>query len=349
MQNITTAWRRDPIYNEINTALNAGKTFQLSGLPLLADAGLLAAMFKDDSKSVLVLTSSEESAQALYDNLRVFCGDDAMLFPVLELLPFEMYAHNIELSSARIKVLSSLAQGKKILVVACANAYVRRLAPMQDFLQYHMTLHCGDVIAPDELSARLVDMGYERTPLTEIPGTFSLRGSIVDIYPIVGVNPYRIEFFDDEIESIRSFDASGQRSVGDAREIVVCPANELPVNSAARARAYELLKAEYEKTLALLHGLAKKELQNSYAPLLEYLQEGVWSNNMDALASCFYPQAGSIIDYLQGGTVVVCEPDLFRDTCIRLEHDRALCYADLLEGGRLMPSFFDSFINYEEL
>ena len=349
MRAIIDAWQRQEDYFELTAALSRRETVLYCGLSLLPVAGLTASLYGDLPFPILLLTATEDEASSLTDNLRPFLGERVQHFPVLELLPFEVYAHNIELVAARIRVLSGLCRGERMVVVSCVNAASRRLAPPAVFGGLHLRLEQGGVFPPEKLAQRLSDMGYEREALTEIPGVFSLRGSIIDVFPINAARPLRIEFFDDEVDSLRYFDPDGQRSQEKAAELFLPPARELPLVAEARQRAKRLLAQEYAKTHTALHGLSKKELEKRYTPLLEYLEQGVWDSGMEALTSYFYAEAGSIFDYLKDGLVLLSEPDAIKQTSLEMEKERESRYFDLLDSGRLLPSFYHNFIGYEEL
>ncbi|MDO4581409.1 MAG: transcription-repair coupling factor [Bacillota bacterium] len=349
MQRLIEAWRNNQEYFDICAALQQGQTAQAFGLPLAARATFLAALYGEQPRPLLALTAHEDEAVDLYENMRPLLGERVCMFPVLELLPFEVYAHNIELISARIEVLSRLCRGEKPLVISCLNAVSRRLAPPQVFAAAHLRLKAGEVIAPELLGAKLSDHGYERVALTELPGSYSLRGSLIDVYPINAAQPLRIEFFDDEIESLRLFDPATQLSGDDAGEPLLPPAHETPLDQAARLRAAEALERELERQAAQLHGAPKKQLQDSFAPLAEFLRQGVWDNNMDALGCYFYPQSASLFDYFPEAVVAVSEPQQLMDMSREWHLERESRYYDLLENGRLLPSFFSNFLDYEQI
>lgn len=348
-QKMIAAWRRQEDYGSLLSVLQRKEPALYAGLPLLPAAMLAAALYGDLPQQMLVLCANEEEAVALADNLRPLLGEQVQLFPVLELMPFEVYAHNIELVAARMRVLSGLVRGERMLVVSCVNALSRRLPPPAVLRAHHLLLRAGDVVEPAQLARQLADMGYERVALTEIPGTFSQRGSIVDVFPITAQQPCRLEFFDDEIDSLRYFDAAEQRSGAAAEQLLLTPARELPVDDAARMRARQALQEEYRQTYDALRGTAKKELEKSYAPLLEYLETGVWDSGMEALMRCFYPDAGSLFDYLGDGTVILSEPQNIKETALSLVEERDSRYFDLLDSGRLLPSFYHNFLSYDEL
>ncbi len=349
MQRILEAWRRQEQYQEIKKVLSAQKIPVLTGLPQLPQAALAAALFEDMDQPMLILTAEEKDALALADDLQPFLAEQVIHFPVLELLPFEVYAHNIELIAARVSALSRLVKGEKVLVVACVNAVSRCLVPPEIFLHSHLKLSVADIIEPLELAGQLADMGYERVPLTEIPGSFSLRGSIIDVFPIAATRPYRLEFFDNEIESIRYFDPDQQLSEENIEQADLPPAREVPLDDAARERAQAALAKELQETMAALHGPDKKRAEQTFSPLLEYLQQGIWDNALEALTGSFYANSASIFDYLQQGIVLFSEPEYIKQMSLDLKNERASRYFDLLDQGRLLPSFYGNFWDYADL
>ena len=351
MEELLQIWRASEQYTAVIRTVRAGHTVSLSGLPPAAKAACAAALYQEQRRPALLLTAQEEEARAIYENIRPFLGEATLYFPVLELLPFEVYARNIELTAERIAALSALSLGAAPLVVTCVNAILRRLPPPALFAQEHIILRPGTVIQPAELAAKLADIGYEQAKLTEIPGSFSLRGSILDIFPICALTPSRLEFFDDELESIRYFEPASQLSTEAQTEITITPARELPLTTEARERAVRQLEEEMARLLPALSGPAKKQLQETFNPLREYLQQGIWAMGMEALLTMFYPKAGSLLDYLpeQNCLLLLSEPGQIKKQAEAQREERELSYYDLLGLGKLLPSFYHNFLDYEQL
>lgn len=349
MKRLLERMENTPCFRDARIALDNGHNAVLCGMPLLPKAICAAALFQDMERSQLLLCSDEPEAQQLYENLRLFCGEDVVFFPSLELLPFEIYAHNIELISARVSTLSRLCQGERLLVVSCVNAITRKLPPPQVFLSQHLRLRPGSVCPPEELDQILADMGYERVTLTEIPGTFSRRGSLIDVFPLTAECPSRIEFFDDEIDTIRFFDPREQLSQEPNPLLCLTPARELPVDEQARQRAAEALREEMAQLRTALHGPAKKEMETSFQPLLEYLGQGIWDNAMEGLLGLFYPDATNLLEYMPDALLLLSEPENIQAMSQQLKEEREQRYYDLLDAGRLLPSFYHNFSDYEQL
>ncbi|MCL1816014.1 MAG: transcription-repair coupling factor [Clostridiales bacterium] len=351
MQEILKIWRQSNEYKVVEDAVRRGHAASLSGLPPSAQATFAAALYSELPRPTIILTALEDEARIIYENIRPFLGESALYFPVMELLPFEVYARNIELSAERIATLSALSCHKAVLIVTSINAILRRLPQPTLFATQHITLKPGSVIQPARLAAKLVDMGYEKGKLTEIPGTFSLRGSIIDVFPLTAISPCRLEFFDDELESLRCFDPASQLSQEAQDELTIPPARELPFTAEACKRAALALEAEITATAKALSGQAKKQLYDTFGSLLEHLKEGMWQMGMESLSTFFYPDAGSLLDYLplKNCLLLLSQSNHIKEQVDLHQHERELRYYDLLEMGKLLPSFYHNFLDYEQL
>ncbi len=348
MRRLIEAWKNTEEYRETASSLKPGTAQLINGLPLLPRATWAAALYEDTPGPLLLITATEEEAQKLYDNIYPFLGNRAMLFPALELLPFEVYAHNLEVISARVGVLSALAKGEKLLVIAWAGAVLRLLPAPEVFLNFHLNIKIGDTFNLTNLSAIFGDMGYERVKLVDIPGTYSIRGSLIDIYPLNDKCPTRIEFFDDEVESLRYFNAEDQISREHRGELIIPPGNELPLSPKARESALLMLEKEVKKTEEALKGQPKKNLQNYFKALGEKLEQGIWDSSLEQLVCYFYPQKNTLLNYFSRGLIILNEPEAVFINLADIEEGRRSRFIDLLEAGQLLPSFYENFIDAKD-
>lgn len=349
MQRIVSAFRQTQEYQEIKQALSPGKGQLLTGLPLLPQAAWLAALFAEKRQPILLLTAKESEALLFYENLRAFLGEEAGYFPSLELLPFNNYAQNIEVVAGRIRLLSRLLQGEKIVVTAWCGTVSRRLVPPKIFAYSQMTLRIGDRYNLNDLTARLIEIGYSREKLVEAPGQFALRGDLLDIFPITEQRPLRLEFFDDQLERMRYFDLADQRSQEDREEALINPARELILDDEAWQKGRQNLARELNKTGQALDGMAKKHFEERFNPLLELLEQKIWDDSFEKLLPLFYAESACLLDYFRGAVYALSEPDEAKAQLESLAKERHNRYYDLLEGGQLLPSFNDNFLSFADL
>ena len=207
----------------------------------------VAALWRESSAPVFVLTPNPESARRLHDRLFTWLGDSAPVFHFSETedIPFERYVPDRVASHARLRALAAMrgevSGVKQPLVIASVNAASQATLERSVFDSSTHTLSLRNRINLESQIRRWIDMGYVHEPTVEIPGTFSRRGGILDIFPVSSETPVRIELFDDEVESIRFFDPGTQRSAGKIRTITIPPALETLPRLADAERVQELL------------------------------------------------------------------------------------------------------------
>jgi len=335
-------------FRQVKKGLQVGRAqgvVGLSALPCAVFAGELAGGYQQ----TLLVTARESEAAELYENLQAVYADRVLLFPDLELLPVDSYAQNIELRAARLAVLSRLLRGEQFLVVSSAAALARRLPPPALLKSKYISLKKGSRYDLGRLYRNLSNAGYERAGLVEIAGSFSLRGDILDIFPMNGDRPLRLDFFDDELERIRYFDPESQLTAEETPSVLIVPARPEVADEETFAAMLPALQADLAKILVKLSAAAQRELKLRFASFAENLQQGTADSGLMEQLACYLYEGCSLIYYLTDGAVMLCEPT---DIKKELEDDalaRASRYEDLLSAGRVLPSFYNNFIDYEEL
>ena len=173
----------------------------------------------------LILAEDERRAREIYEDYR-FYDKKIYSYPAKDLLFFQADIHGNLLIRQRMKVIRALLEEKELTVVTSIDGCMDFLEPLEKIKNQLIHYANDSTIDMDQLKNKLVDLGYERVGQVEMPGQFSIRGGIVDIYCLTEENPWRIELWGDEIDSIRSFDAESQRSLENLDEITIYPAVE---------------------------------------------------------------------------------------------------------------------------
>lgn len=163
----------------------------------------------------LILADDERSAKEIYEDYR-FYDKNVYFYPAKDLLFFQADIHGNLLIRQRMRVIRALLEQEEVTVVTSIDGCMDFLMPLEKIRSSLLHFKSDSVIDLEKLKADLVELGYERVGQVELPGQFSVRGGIIDIYPLTEENPWRIELWDDEIDSIRSFDAESQRSLENA-------------------------------------------------------------------------------------------------------------------------------------
>ena len=173
----------------------------------------------------LILSEDERSAKQIYEDYR-FYDRDVLFYPARDLLFFQADIHGNLIIRQRMQVIKALLTREEVTVVTSVDGCMDFLGSLENIKNQLIHFRNDSALDLDKLKDSLVQMGYERVGQVEMPGQFSIRGGIVDIYALTEENPWRIELWGDEIDSIRSFDAQSQRSLENLEEIVIYPAAE---------------------------------------------------------------------------------------------------------------------------
>jgi transcription-repair coupling factor (superfamily II helicase) len=211
----------------------------------------LSVLTRADGPSFLIITASDEDAERVYDDMRFFQtmlglpSETLALFPEWETLPYEPIAPAPELIGRRARTLHRLSEGARTVLITSVPALLHRVMPASVFTDGCAQLKVGDTIEREGLIARLLRLGYRRGSVVEIPGEFSVRGGIIDVYSTAYDDPLRLELLGDTIESIRQFDPSTQKSTAKLPDALLLPAREL-LHPADRLEALEPLPPDAE-------------------------------------------------------------------------------------------------------
>ena len=199
----------------------------VGSLSLQEEALILSAAFLRSKQSMFVVKSNLYEAQNMYQRLSTLCEEDVYLFCVEESLQVEAIASSPELYAQKIETLVKLLQeDKPIICVTHVAALLRYLPTVERFKESMVHLQVGKRVSMETLKTTLVQAGYKHVHRVDQPLCFSFRGGVVDIFSVQHEHPVRIEFFDDEIDSIRIFDVVSQRTVSTLKEITIAPATD---------------------------------------------------------------------------------------------------------------------------
>ena len=191
------------------------------------EALLIASSFLLLERPILLIAESQYQAQMLYQDLKGILEDKVSYFPVDESLRIEALASSYELMGERVNTLASLCQTENQIVVTHVHGAARYIPSKEIFEKHILHLDVGMTIEPQDLRKHLVESGYHHIQRVDEPFYYSKRGGVFDVYSIQYENPIRIEFFDDEIESIRFFDKDTQRSLEQVKSVDIVPATDL--------------------------------------------------------------------------------------------------------------------------
>ena len=218
-----------------------GDHLRWGGLIPGADALALASVAREHPGTMVVLTAGSATAERIEYDLRFFLAGAGTAKPVLRLpdwetLPYDRFSPHQDLVSDRLLALSRLAQGDPVVLIVPVATLMQRTAPVAYVSASSLALDPGQRLGVAQLRNTLARAGYRAVDNVYEHGEFAVRGSIVDLFPMGHDTPVRIELFDDEIETLRSFDPETQRSLAPLERLRLLPGREYPFDDASIAR-----------------------------------------------------------------------------------------------------------------
>lgn len=327
----------------VTSGIEEGLKEQLvAGLSNSGRSVFMAALYEKLNRPLLIITYNLLQAQKLYEDLSQLVSDDIYIYPANELTVADLGVASPELKAQRIETLNFLCRNEKGIVIA-PIAGVRRILPPKSIWQKHMIpLSVDDEIDLDDMIQKLIQMGYERTEMVSSPGEFSIRGGIIDIYPLTESNPVRIELFDNVIDSIRYFSIDNQRSVEKVTEVTISPASEIILEP----EQYERIAARLEKELAeslkqIKEETVKEELVVQTEGEIEQLRSGQLPEQIFKYVSFAFDDSNSLLDYLdQNAIIFLDEISRISETKDNLDKEEAEWHTSLLGEGKIIHSVY---------
>lgn len=213
-------------YNGILDAINKKEHVQIVGLMQNSRANIGYSIFKDQSKQMLYVASSEYEAKKIFEELSAYNKSKVEMLPSDNILFYNLDARDRKLDARKLKVYLKLVKREKSIFVTSVDALSRKYVPKKIILDNVFKLKIGQTMEMDKLSKILVSLGYQKVSKVEGFGQFSIRGGILDVFTLLYDFPLRFEFFDDEIDSIREFDIYSQKSISKKTSVTITPSRE---------------------------------------------------------------------------------------------------------------------------
>jgi len=322
-----------------------GVHVRAQGLRSSSRAYYLARLLEKIGKPLLVLTSSIPEGRAFAAELEFFLADTergipgeprVLFFPPWDTLTFENIPPHPEISAQRITALHRTQSGGPFVVVAPVEATLQKIPSPKILNEAVMKIAVGQEVGRDSFIARLLSNGYQRVEQVEERGEVSVRGGIMDIFAPHYTSPLRLEFFGDEVESIRSFDSSTQRSTERLDEALLLPAREVIADEAAAKAAFSTLRRRCHKA-----GMNRSES----AEALELFRDNPYAPQRESLLPYYVEETATLWEYLPGGTVIALDEPLdVRERAEQLDAEVLEGSERALRSGRVTTEPAESYI-----
>ncbi|WP_425335434.1 transcription-repair coupling factor [Salipaludibacillus daqingensis] len=333
---IKTMYHGDDVASIVE-GLEANLSEQMvSGLTGSARSLMLAAIYKKTGNSQLVVTHNLFQAQKLFDDLVSILGEDQVyLYPVNELISSEVAVASPEMRGQRLEALNCWTSGNEAIVIAPIAGVRRLLPPPTMWSSRQITFQVEEELDLSHVLNQCISMGYQRVEMVSTPGHLSVRGGIVDIYPLTEEHPIRIELFDTEVDSIRFFDVETQRSISQTERVTIGPAKEILLDEEQFQRGAAKLEKELAVTLKKVKdNVVKEKLADQIGVEIDWLKQRTMFDTMYKYMSMYYEQMHTLIDYMpQGGNVFVDEISRVQEMVQSLEREEADWQMTMLSQG----------------
>ena len=309
----------------------------ISGLTGVGSLQLLSGINEFTKKPILILTYNEIQAKRMLEDIKYF-SDKVTFFPKKEVVTYDYVAESKELPYERIESLNQIISKKNYIIVTTIEAAMQKLPNKKILYKNSMEFKVGDIKNLEEIKQKLINLGYTRYELIDGRGQFSIRGGILDISITTEIG-VRIEFWGDEIDSIRTFNIATQRSIKTLEKVKINPAHEY------------VLEENKEKIINNIKQNIYEESQEKIVEEdIEQIQEGDYISKVDKYFDSFYSEPQTILEYLSNNCIIALdEITKIKQRAKNISNDNNELIKSLLEKNKIVPDAIKNMYSYEQI
>ena len=314
-----------------NQIENKKSPISISGLTDVGMVELLSAINQYNKKPILLITYNEIQAKQILEIIENFEKEKAVLFPKKEIVTYDFVAESKDLPYERIETLNKIKDKRNLIVVTTIEALMQKLPPKEILFKNILEFKVGDIYNLEELKKTLVNLGYSRCEFIEGRGQFSVRGGIVDISinENLGV---RIEFWGDEVDSIRNFNITSQRSINTLDKIKIYPAHEFVLDNSIE----EICKKITKK-------LTEEKQEEILEQDIEQIKAGNYISKIDKYFNEFYDKQSTLLEYLNDNYLIILDEISKIEARQRnISQDNTNLIKNLIEKEKIVPEALEN-------
>lgn len=316
---------------------NKKSPISISGLIGVGGISLVAGLNEYSKKPLCIVTYNEIQAKRIKEDLEYFT-DKVTMFPKKEVVTYDFVAESKDLPYERIEALNQITTKRNMIVVTTIEALMQRLPAKEVLYKNSIDFKIGDLKNLEEIKQKLVELGYARYELIDGRGQFSIRGGILDI-SITEELGVRIEFWGDEVDSIRTFSISSQRSIKTIDKVTINPAHEY-VLEIPREKVVEKIRRKI---------LTDKQEENAESDI-EQILNGDYISKVDKYFDCFYPTQANLLDYLNKNFVVILDDiSKINQRQKNINQDNSELIKALMDKEKIVPEAIENMLGEVEL
>lgn len=318
------------------------------------DRVYLMNSLSEDAAVRLVITYSEQRMEQLYEDFR-FYDKSVYLYPAKDILFYSADIHGNSITRRRMDIFRRLIEGEKCTIILTVDALFDKMPELSNIKKNIITIREAEELDVEALKKRLVELGYEKSDSVDGVGQFAIRGGIIDIFPLTEECPYRIDMWDTEVDTIKSFDVESQRSIETVSSIQIYPASEIVLSRRRIEQGISRLEQEFKPYYAKLREEFKTEeaarLKKQIEEIKEQLTEFNAMAGIDGYVDYFYSKTASLLDSFQSKKTIVLldEPSRISDYAENYMATFQDSMENRLKGGYILPGMTNILCGYEEI
>lgn len=270
-----------------------------------------------DERRKLIITYNELRAREVYEDMKFFQGEDVMLYPAKDIIFYNADVHSNDIIRQRMNIIKAMKEKKQYTIILSLEALMDKLISKALLESHIMSCEVGTIWNPKTISQELMYIGYERVNQVESQGQFAVRGGIIDIFPLTEKNAYRIELWDDEVDSIRAMNVESQRSIDKVERIEIYPSREVIVDGERIKNAISRIEADRDQMVQNFEKNGQQEeadrIKGSTTAIIDKIMNQKTFNGIEGFVEYFFDKTVSFLDYFEEDTII------FLDEPIRIK------------------------------
>lgn len=310
---------------------------EISGLTSMGEVEQIVAIHEFTKKPIVIVTYNEIQAKKIYEDIQYFT-ENVVYFPRKEIVTYDYVAESKDLPYERINTLNTLQSKKNLILITTIEAVMQKLPEKSVLYKNAIHFKVGNICNLEEIKQKLVNLGYARYDLIEGSGQFSIRGDIIDV-SINEDKGIRIELWGDEIDSIRLFNVTTQRSISNLEKAWVYPAHEYVLEDSIEKACKKIENIETsEKTSEILE------------EDIEQIKIGNYISKVDKYFDCFYTNQSNILEYLDNKYIIAFdEIGKIEQRAINIKSDLKNLEKALIEKEKIVPEAINNMFELNEI
>lgn len=330
-------------FEQVKVCLSEHKSCQVTGCGESQLAHFINGLSNGYKQKVIVTFSATKASQ-LYQDLKGF-ADDVVMYPAKDFIFFSADVHGNLILQQRLEFIQKIVEYKPFTVILTPDAFMDKIMPIEKIKNNYLEIAEGSIIQMDALKSKLVQMGYEPVVQIDGPGQFAVRGSIVDIYTLTDEVPYRIDFWDDEVDIIKSFEVESQRSIENLESVKIYPASEYSLTKKEIQAGMAKIRQDLDQNVEKFRKDFKTEEANRLRVTVEEFLTNMDINPsqvaVDSYVNYFYDNLVSLLDYFENPIFFIDEPKRVTEQLNVVDAEFGDSMANRLQKGYVLPGQTD--------